>query len=110
MRPVLAAEKQKASDAGRALLARARRVLTREETLLDAQARSRLQATLDESQTLKTVYEFRQRLQALWENHALSNEHLLEQFKEWCVQAEATGIARLKDFSASLRRYALRSA
>ncbi|HEX5340052.1 MAG TPA: fatty acid desaturase [Gammaproteobacteria bacterium] len=109
MGPVLAAEKQKAGTAGRALLAKARRILVREESLLDAGARIRLQKTLAESQALKTVYEFRQRLQALWDNHSLSNEHLLVQFKEWCAQAEATGIARLKDFSASLRRYALRS-
>lgn len=109
MRPVWEAEKQKAGAAGRALLARARRLLVREETLLDDSARVRLQKTLAESQALQTVYEFRQRLQALWDNKSLSNEHLLAQFKEWCAQAEATGIARLKDFSASLRRYKLQS-
>ncbi|HEX6550901.1 MAG TPA: fatty acid desaturase [Gammaproteobacteria bacterium] len=109
MRPVWEAEKQKAGAAGRALLARARRLLVREETLLDESARVRLQKTLAESQALQTVYEFRQRLQALWDNTSLSNEHLLAQFKEWCAQAEATGIARLKDFSASLRRYKLQS-
>lgn len=109
MRPVWEAEKHKASAAGRALLARARRLLVREETLLDDSARVRLQKTLAESQALQTVYEFRQRLQALWDNTSLSNEHLLAQFKEWCAQAEATGIARLKDFSASLRRYKLQS-
>ncbi|HET7921827.1 MAG TPA: fatty acid desaturase [Gammaproteobacteria bacterium] len=106
MRPVLAAEKARAGAAGRALLARARRILTRDEALLDAGARVRLQKTLAESQTLKTVYEFRQRLQALWENRTLSNESLLEQFKEWCTQAEATGISKLREFAGSLRRYA----
>ncbi|HEX5339503.1 MAG TPA: fatty acid desaturase [Gammaproteobacteria bacterium] len=110
MHPVLAAEKQKASATGRALLARARRLLVREETLLDAGARVRLQKTLAESQALQTVYEFRQRLQALWDNQTLSNERLLAQFKDWCTQAEATGIAKLKDFAAGLRRYAMQSA
>jgi stearoyl-CoA desaturase (Delta-9 desaturase) len=109
MRPVLAAEKRKAGVAGRALLAKARRLLTREETLLDDGARMRLQKTLAQSQALKTVYEYRQRLQALWDNSSLSNEHLLHEFREWCTQAEATGIARLKEFSASLRRYAMQS-
>lgn len=110
IRPVVAAEKAKAGAAGRAMLARARRLLIREETLLDSNARSRVQAALAENHTLKTVYEFRQRLQAIWENRSLSNEHLVAQFKEWCSQAEATGIAKLKEFSASLRRYALQSA
>ncbi|HET7649934.1 MAG TPA: fatty acid desaturase [Gammaproteobacteria bacterium] len=109
IRPVVAAEKAKAGAAGRAMLARARRLLIREETLLDSNARSRVQAALAENHTLKTVYEFRQRLQAIWENRSLSNEHLVAQFKEWCSQAEATGIAKLKEFSASLRRYALQS-
>lgn len=109
IRPVVAAEKAKAGAAGRAMLARARRLLIREETLLDSNARSRVQAALAENHTLKTVYEFRQRLQAIWENRSLSNEHLVAQFKDWCSQAEATGIAKLKEFSASLRRYALQS-
>jgi stearoyl-CoA desaturase (delta-9 desaturase) len=109
IRPVLAAEKEKAGAAGRALLAKARRILIREESLLDAGARARLQQTLAESQALKTVYEFRQRLQALWDSKSVSNEYLLAQLKEWCAQAEATGIARLKEFSTSLRRYALQS-
>ncbi|MDE2092014.1 MAG: fatty acid desaturase [Gammaproteobacteria bacterium] len=110
IRPVVESEKQAADTVMRGLFARARRLLTRETALLDESSRIRLRETLAHSQSLRTVYEFRQRLQALWENSALSNENLLQQFKEWCAQAEATGIAKLQDFALRLRRYTLQPA
>ncbi len=107
IRPVVASEKHTVDIAHRNLFARARRLLTRDETLLDALSRARLQKTLAQSPTLRTVYEFRQRLQALWGNSTLSNENLLQQFKEWCAQAETTGVATLREFALRLRGYTL---
>jgi stearoyl-CoA desaturase (Delta-9 desaturase) len=108
--PAVATEKRIAGAAARRLFAKARKVLTRDEALLSARNRMRLQETLAHSPTLRTVYEFRQRLQAMWENSTLSNENLLQQFKEWCAQAEATGIATLQEFAQQLRRYSLQPA
>ena len=110
IRPAVATEKQMAGAASRGLFAKTRRLLTRDETLLDARSRVCLQETLAHSPTLRTVYEFRQRLQALWENSTLSNENLLQQFKDWCAQAEATGIATLREFALQLRGYTLQPA
>ena len=105
--PAVAAEKRVAGSAARRLFTKARKLLTRDENLLNAHSRIRLQETLAHSPTLRTIYEFRQRLQALWENSTLSNENLLQQFKDWCAQAEATGIATLRDFAQQLRSYSL---
>ncbi|MGB9429653.1 MAG: fatty acid desaturase [Gammaproteobacteria bacterium] len=110
IKPAVETEKQKAGDAGRGLFARARRLLTRDETLLDARSRLRLQETLARSSNLRTVYEFRERLKGLWENRTLSNENLLQQLKEWCAQAEAAGIASLREFARRLRGYSLQAA
>ncbi|MGH8397643.1 MAG: DesA family fatty acid desaturase [Gammaproteobacteria bacterium] len=110
IRPTVQMEKQATDVAHRSLFARARRLLTRDETLLDARSRVRLQRTLAQSPALQTVYEFRQRLQALWENNTLSNENLLQQFKEWCAQADIAGIATLREFSLRLRAYRLQPA
>lgn len=110
IKPAVETEKQIAGTAGRGLFARARRLLTRDEMLLDARSRARLQETLARSQTLRTVYDFRQRLKALWENRTMSNDTLLKQFKDWCVQAEATGIIALQRFAVSLQGYALQPA
>lgn len=107
IRPAVETEKQKAGNQNRGLFVRARRLLSRDETLLDARSHARLRETLAHSTTLRTVYEFRRRLQALWENTTLSNEHLLQQFKEWCAQAENARIAALREFAQRLRGYTL---
>jgi len=89
---------------------RLKRLLVRETGLLDAAARQRLGEVLESSQALQTVYEFRERLKAIWSGSVASNERLIEQFREWCAGAEASGIRSLQDFAASLRGYSLRPA
>ncbi|MEO1595762.1 MAG: fatty acid desaturase [Pseudomonadota bacterium] len=104
--PTLRFERRSA-DAG-AMLSRAKRVLVRQPSLLDGRARARLDEILDNSATLRTVHEFRDRLQALWQSGAaISNEKLLEQLKQWCAEAEASGIRFLEDFAARMRSYAM---
>ena len=110
IRPALDTEKQKAASTERGLLARARRLLSRDETLLDARSHVRLQETLARNATLRTVYEFRRRLQGLWENNTLSNESLLQQFRDWLTQAEAARIVSLREFAQRLRGYRLQPA
>lgn len=107
IRPAVEIEQLKADSESRGLLARARRLLSRDETLLDVRSRVRLQETLARNPTLQTVYEFRRRLQALWENTTLSNDTLLQQFKDWCTQAENARIAALREFAQRLRGYTL---
>jgi stearoyl-CoA desaturase (Delta-9 desaturase) len=87
-----------------------KRLLVRETTLLDAGARRRLNEMLENSQALATVHEFRERLKAIWSGSATSNEGLIVQFRDWCAQAEASGVRSLQDFAASLRGYSLRTA
>ncbi len=87
-----------------------RRLLVRHPTLLDARAKARLQEILSSHQALKTVHEFRERLQQLWSGANANNERLLAQFGDWCAQAEASGIKALQDFALSLRGYAMQPA
>lgn len=90
------------------LVRKARRVLVRQPKILDGSARERLDSILESSTTLKTVHEFRERLQNLWKSgSAISNERLLEQLREWCREAEASGIRVLQDFAARVRGYAM---
>lgn len=89
---------------------RLRRLLVRETSLLDVAARRRLNEVLENSQALATVYEFRERLKAIWSGAATSNERLIAQFRDWCTQAEASGVRSLEEFAASLRGYSLRAA
>ncbi len=105
--PVLGDELHKADESCRGLFKRARRALVREESLMDEEAKTRLEAALRRSQKLKTVYEQRQRLQQIWARSSASQDALLHQLQEWCKQAEATGIKVLQDFARTLRCYSL---
>lgn len=95
-------------DSGyRRYLKRARALLVREESLMDDAAREQLEDVLRRSERLKTVYDFKQRLQAIWKQSATTQDHLLHALQEWCRQAEATGIKALEDFARRLRGYSL---
>ncbi|MGI9227850.1 MAG: DesA/ISL3 alpha bundle tail domain-containing protein, partial [Gammaproteobacteria bacterium] len=72
--------------------------------------RKHLQELLQNSETLKTVYEFRTRLQELWNQTYASHERLIQAILQWCKEAEATGIKVLQEFAQSLRGYALQPA
>lgn len=100
-------ELAKAHGAYRGMLRHTKRLLVREESLLNDEARQRLQAVLQSSKSLETVYEFRRRLQAIWKQRSASQDSLLASLQEWCRQAEATGIRALQDFARTLRSYSL---
>ena len=103
--PVLREALHEANPAGRRLLKRARKLLVRDESLLDEVSRSVLETVLCGSQSLKTVYSHKQRLQEIWKRSNLRQESLLHALQEWCRQAEATGIQVLIDFALRLRGY-----
>ncbi len=109
VRSVLREELRKAgSDKEReSLLRRARRLLVREATLLDENARSRLQKVLAASHNLRTVYSMKQELQDIWHRSTATHEHLAQALQDWCREAEATGIQALHAFAARLRTYTL---
>jgi stearoyl-CoA desaturase (delta-9 desaturase) len=105
--PVTRAELCRSERHCRRLLKRTQRLLVLEGPRLDERARQRLEQVLEQSQTLKTVYQYRERLRDLWERTAPSQDALLKSLQEWCQQAEATGIQALETFSRNLRGYTL---
>lgn len=108
--PVLREELRKADASRRQFLKRARAALVRDDARLDAQQRDRLQRALSSSQRLQTVYEYRLKLQAIWNKTTASHEKLVAALQDWCAQAEASGIKTLQDFAHSLRSYTIKSA
>lgn len=104
--PVLRSERAASAGDNKAL-GRARRLMVRQPRLLDDQAKARLRQLLADNQALQTVHEFRERLRGLWSGAHISNERLLAQLREWCAEAEASGIKVLEDFAERLRAYRL---
>jgi stearoyl-CoA desaturase (delta-9 desaturase) len=90
-----------------ALLKRARRLMVREAGLLDETSHKWLDKILEQNGTLKTVYTMKQKLQAVWQRSAATQENLRQALQEWCREAEATGIKALQDFSQKVRTYTL---
>jgi len=86
---------------------KAKTALTRDDCLVDANGKHRIEELTSASSNLATIYEFRQRLQSVWAKRGGNAEELLAALKQWCLDAEATGIQALKDFVAELRTYAM---
>jgi stearoyl-CoA desaturase (delta-9 desaturase) len=107
--PVIRAELCRSERHCRRLFKRTQRLLVLEGPRLDERAKQRLEQVLEQSQTLKTVYQYRERLRDLWERTAPSQDALLKSLQEWCQQAEATGIQALETFARNLRGYTLAS-
>lgn len=105
--PLVRQERERASATTRHMLRKAKRVLCREETLIDDREQQRLQAVLETSPTLRIAYEKRMALQAIWRRQGESIEGRLEALKHWCAEAEASGIQALKDFAEELRSYTI---
>jgi stearoyl-CoA desaturase (delta-9 desaturase) len=85
---------------------RLRNWLHADANALDDPAKAGLDAALQDSKVLHTVYAMRQDLVALWERSNASREQLVKELQDWCSRAEQSGIAALQDFSLKLRSYA----
>jgi stearoyl-CoA desaturase (delta-9 desaturase) len=103
-------EKVKANVTSKRLLRRGRRFIMKAEACMDTKAQLRLKELLKHNQTMEVVYEYKQRLQALWTEQSATQESLIQALQEWCQQAEETGIEALQEFAMSIRTYTLKSA
>lgn len=108
MVPVFNKEKQQLGLLGQKLFkTRAKRLLVREESMINKDDQQCLDAVLREGQQLKVVYQFKLKLQNIWQLTKAGHQELALALQEWCQQADGTGIEVLKNFAASLKTYSL---
>jgi stearoyl-CoA desaturase (Delta-9 desaturase) len=105
--PTVREEAQAAGDNLRSLPRRLRRGLVNGGRWLDAEHRERLSAYIAERPKLATVFEYRQRLRAIYDRTGQGSDAMLEALRQWCAEAEASGIRALEEFAARLKGYAL---
>jgi len=105
--PVFRQEIRGAERPLRRLYRFARRLARRDRALLSEADRRRLSEALNNSASLETVYQFKLRLQEIWEQHSMSHEKRLEALRQWSAQAEASGVEALQEFVHLLRRYSM---
>jgi len=103
--PLVEQELGRAGSATRKMVRRARRLLCREESLVDEQARTRRSELLEASPRLQLIFDFKQRLQGVWAKRGGNADELVKELKQWCADAEATGIQALNEFVVELKSY-----
>lgn len=106
--PVFMQEKSSIQAQGASDPNQVKALLVREQSLLDQSAKQRLAQFLENNKTMGVVYQFKERLQSLWEQSTLREHDLLEALEKWCAEAESTGIAVLKEFAAYLKSFSLK--
>ncbi|MBA6118351.1 acyl-CoA desaturase [Pseudomonas putida] len=106
--PLVTQELTKVDASVRHRFRRAKRLLSRETSLLEDRHHVRIETMLAHSQALKTIYEKRLALQQIWARTSANGHDMLAAMKEWVHEAEASGIHALHDFAAQLKTYSLR--
>ena len=103
--PTLREDAANAVGGVKALPRKLRKALGNGGRWLDASSRERMNAFTQDHPKLATVCEFRARLAALIDGR--NGDALLDSLKQWCHEAEATGIRTLAEFAARLKGYRL---
>ncbi|MEE1890492.1 delta-9 fatty acid desaturase DesA [Pseudomonas carassii] len=106
--PLVKQELDKVDASVRHRFRRAKRLLSRETSLLQDRHHVRIESMLAHSQALKTIYEKRLALQQIWARTSANGHDMLAAMKDWVHEAEASGIHSLRDFAAQLKTYSLR--
>jgi stearoyl-CoA desaturase (delta-9 desaturase) len=88
-----------------ALPPHASRLIVRHPALLAEEARRRLRELLARYEVLRRVVEQREALQLLWNEAAANQGGALTQLRQWCRDAEASGIGALREFARRLPAY-----
>lgn len=93
---------------GQKLFRRARKLLSRDASLIKPQEQNRLENLLEQNPLIKQIYDKSHELQTLWQSRPdWRAQDKLNALIDWCHQAEASGIRYLEEFAATLRSYAL---
>lgn len=103
--PVLRNECRLATGATLARLRFVRKLIAREGMPHDHRTAERVRRTIRANETVKTIYEFKERLKALWTQRVRDQVEHVQRLQSWCADAEESGIAALQQFALELRAY-----
>ncbi|WP_019340796.1 delta-9 fatty acid desaturase DesA [Stutzerimonas stutzeri] len=110
IKPLVRLELERADTSVRHQFRRAKRLLSREPSLLQHDQQARIDVILEQSQSLREIYEQRLALQQIWTRTSANGHEMLAAIKQWVQDAEASGIQSLREFAEHLRTYSLRPA
>lgn len=105
VRPVFRSACKAEQGAEKKRLLGLRKQISTEDTAIDRVGDQQLSAALADNHTLRTIFEFKQRLKALWGQRSMDQAEPLARLQAWCADAETSGIAALQEFARLLRGY-----
>ncbi len=91
------------------MLKHARNVLVK-EAISDTLGKRHVEHALSHNESLAQVYDFKTRLQAIWDHTTATQKELLDALHQWCQEAEATGEKALRKYSDYIKGYKLKRA
>lgn len=103
MRPVFKQELKRAKGSYQRLLKGVRKPFLHHEQNVARRDHDHLKRAMKDNETLRTVYEFRHRLQSLWHDLRGDHEKLRVELLEWCRQAEQSGLYVLEEFARKIK-------
>lgn len=107
IKPLLQQVRNEADEGHKRLYRKAKRLLNRNNELITQKEQQSLASLLEDNDMLKTLYEKRMELQAIWQRRAASNEEIIQDLRDWIQKAEESGIQMLSEFAQNLRHYTL---
>ena len=110
IRPSLREARRNTDRMGRQFIRRARRLMIREDIPVDRRSLETINRALQDSETLATVYRFKQQLKEVWARGGKGEHGRVERLRQWCAASEQSGIQALEEFASFLRRYRLETA
>jgi stearoyl-CoA desaturase (delta-9 desaturase) len=105
--PVWKEEFSKAELWRKKILKKARKGLVLDRSRINTQLEQWLEEALNNFSRVRITYQYRLRLQEVWEQRYSSQDKLLQALRDWCQKAEQSGIKALQDFADRLRGYTL---
>jgi stearoyl-CoA desaturase (delta-9 desaturase) len=105
--PLYNQERQNALPEERRLLQSIKHALIREDNLVDETNKHFLRQYLEKNNVLNVVYTYKEQLKTIWNKTTATQKELLDALHEWCLEAEGTGIQKLREFVQYLKGYTI---
>jgi fatty-acid desaturase len=94
-------------EATRLGIRRIKTILCREESLLTLDQRAQIDELIATQPQISLIYRLKRQLQEVWVRRSGNVDDALSALRQWCLDAEATGIDALQEFAAELKSYSM---
>jgi stearoyl-CoA desaturase (delta-9 desaturase) len=107
IRPALQQARSNTDAMGRRMIARVRKLMTREGLQPDRDEAETIETVLRQHETLATIYRYKQQLKEVLTQRSRDGADRVERLRAWCTACEQSGIQALEEFAVYLRGYRL---